>query len=157
MTHQFHRQELQQSLTCFTTLTIFSKAHSMPYSHIRNFTIKVALIKTFASVSSDSSLILVTPSCVTNDEIYTKKTFVGQSKNGDKKQKERKKKQQQGSQPYMQMQEFHLEINNVPHIMSKCLGNLFRGLLEKTKAQIIRFFFRYQPWWRQARSHFHDQ
>ena len=54
-------------------ITIFSKAHGISYSHIRNFTIKVALKKTFACVSSDSSLILATPSCVTNDEIYEKK------------------------------------------------------------------------------------
>ena len=45
-----------------STITIFSKAHGMSYSHIRNFTITVALAKTFASASSDNSLILVTPS-----------------------------------------------------------------------------------------------
>ena len=73
-------------------LTVYSKAHGMSYSHIRNLTIKVALTKIFAFVSSDSSLILVTLSCITNDEIYTKKTFVGPSKNGDRKQKEKKKR-----------------------------------------------------------------
>ena len=81
-----------------SAITIFSKAHGMSYSHRRNFSIKVALTKTFACVSSESSLILATPSCITIDQICAKK------------------------------------------LMSKCLGNLFRGLLEKTKCQIIRFF-----------------
>ena len=74
-----------------SAITIFSKAHGMSYSHIRNFTIKVALTKTFACVSIDSTLILVVPCCITNDEIYAKKAFAGPSKNGDRKQKERKK------------------------------------------------------------------
>ena len=52
-----------------SAITIFSKAHGMSYSHIRNVTITVALMKAFASASSDSSLILVTLSCVTNVEI----------------------------------------------------------------------------------------
>ena len=56
-----------------SAITIFSKARDMSYWHIRNFVIKVTLTKTFACVSSDSSLILVTPSCVTNDESYVKK------------------------------------------------------------------------------------
>ena len=74
-----------------SALINFSKAHGLSYSHIRSFTIKVALTKTFACVSSDSSLILVTPSCITNDEIYTKKTFVSPSKTatGSKKRKEK--------------------------------------------------------------------
>ena len=38
-----------------SAIAIFSKAHGMSYSHIQNFT------KTFARVSSNSSLILVTP------------------------------------------------------------------------------------------------
>ena len=54
-----------------SAITIFSKAHGMSHSHIRNFTIKVALTETFACVSSDSSLILATPSCITNDEIHS--------------------------------------------------------------------------------------
>ena len=61
---------------------------------MQNFIIKLALTKTFASVSNDSSLILVTSPCVTNDEIYAKKAFVGPSKNSDwkgKKEKEKKK------------------------------------------------------------------
>ena len=132
-------------------------AYSMSYSHIRNFTINVALTKTFTCVFSASSLILVTPFCITNNEIYAKKTFVDPSKNDDRKQKERKKKQQQGFLPYMQTQKVHIEINNILAIMSKCLGNLFRGLLEITKCQIIGFFPGYQPQWRQPLSHFHDQ
>ena len=55
-----------------SAITVSSKAHGMSYLHIRNFTIKVALTKTFACVFSDSNLILATPSCVTNDEIYAK-------------------------------------------------------------------------------------
>ena len=58
-----------------SAITIFSKAHGMSHSHIQNFTIKVALTETFACVSIDSTLILVTPSCTTNDEIYAKKSF----------------------------------------------------------------------------------
>ena len=56
-----------------SAIIIFSKAHGISYSHIRNFTIEVALMKTFVCVSCDSSLILATPSCITNDEIYAKK------------------------------------------------------------------------------------
>ena len=56
-----------------SAITIFSKAHGMSYSHIRNFAIKVALTKTFACESSDSSLILAAPSCITIDEICAKK------------------------------------------------------------------------------------
>ena len=56
-----------------SAIAIFFKAHGMSYSHIRNFKIKVALTKTFACVSSNSSLILATPPCIKNDEIYAKK------------------------------------------------------------------------------------
>ena len=56
-----------------SAITIFSKAHGMSYSHIQNFTIKVALTNTFVCVYSGSSLILATPSYITNDEIYAKK------------------------------------------------------------------------------------
>ena len=66
--------------------------------------------------------------------------FVDPSRNGDRKQKERER-ERESFLPYMQTQKFHLEINNYYHIhiMSKRLGNLFLGLLEKTKYQIIRF------------------
>ena len=67
-----------------SAITIFSKAHGMSYSHIRNFTITAALTKTFASASSDSSLILVTPSCVTNDKMYAK-SVTGRKKRKNKK------------------------------------------------------------------------
>ena len=66
-----------------SAITIFSKPHGMSYSLIRNFTITVALMKTFSSASSDSSLILVTPSCVTNDEIYAK-SVTGKKKRKNK-------------------------------------------------------------------------
>ena len=78
-------------LSLKSVITIFSKAHDMSCLHIHNFTIKVALRKTFASVSNKSSPILVIPSCLTNDKIYTKKTFLGPSKNSTRK---RKKKQE---------------------------------------------------------------
>ena len=55
-----------------SAITVFSKAHGMSYSHVQNFTITVALPTTFDSLSGDSSVILVTLSCVTNDEIYAK-------------------------------------------------------------------------------------
>ena len=77
-----------------STITAFSKAHGISYTHMQNIIIKLALTKTFASVTNDSSLILVTSSCVTNDEICAKKTFVGPSKKSDwkgKKEKEKKK------------------------------------------------------------------
>ena len=113
----------------------------MSHSHIRNFTIKAALTKTFACLFSDRNLILATPSCITNDEIYAKNLLQVCPKTATGK-RERQKKQQQSFLPYMQTQKFHLEINNIHHyhIMSKCLRNLFRGLLERTKCQIIRFF-----------------
>ena len=67
-----------------SAITIFSKTHGISYSHIRNFTITVALTKTFASACSDSSLILVTPPCVTNDEIHAK-SVTGRKKRKNKK------------------------------------------------------------------------
>ena len=67
-----------------SAITIFSKAHGMSYSHIRTFTITVTLTKTFASASSDNSLFLVTPACVTNDEIYAK-SVTGRKKRKNKK------------------------------------------------------------------------
>ena len=63
---------------------IFSKAHGMTYSHIRNFTVAEALTKTFANACSDSSLILVRPPNVTNDEIYAK-SVTGRKKRKNKK------------------------------------------------------------------------
>ena len=121
-----------------SAITLFSKAHGMSYLHIRNFTIKVALTKIFAFVSSDSSLILVTPSCITNDEIYAKKNFCRsvQKRPQEAKKEKRKERQYQGFLPYMQKQKVHIEIINIRHIMSKSLANLFRGLLERTKCQI---------------------
>ena len=59
--------------------------------HIQNFSIQIALTKTFASLPSESNPILVTSSCVTNDEIYGKKTFVGPSKNSNSKEKRKLK------------------------------------------------------------------
>ena len=67
-----------------SAITIFIKARGMSYSNIRNFIITVALTKAFASASSDSSLILVTPSCETNDEIYAK-SVTGRKKRKNKK------------------------------------------------------------------------
>ena len=40
----------------------------------------------------------------------------------------------------MQTQKVHIEINNIHHIMSNYLGNLFLGFLERRKYQIIGFF-----------------
>ena len=75
-----------------SAIDIFSKAHGMSYSHIRNFTINVALTKIFACVSSDNSLILVTPSCIANDEIYAKNLLQVRPKTttGCKKRKKKK-------------------------------------------------------------------
>ena len=63
-----------------SAITIFSKARGMSYWHRQNFVIKVALTKTYACVSSDSSPILLTPSCVTNDESYVKKLGTPQNR-----------------------------------------------------------------------------
>ena len=127
-----------------SAIAIFFKAHGMSYSHIRNFTIKVALTKTFACVSSNSSLILATSPCITNDEIYAKRLLQVRPKTAarSKKRERERKKQQQSFLLYMQTQKFRLETNNIHHIhiMSKCLGNLFCGFLETTKCQITRFF-----------------
>ena len=75
-----------------SAITVFCRPHGMSYSHIRNFKIKVALTKTFARVSIDidSTLILVTPSCMTNDEIYAKKTFCGSIQQDAKREKNKK-------------------------------------------------------------------
>ena len=127
-----------------SAIAIFFKAHGMSHSHIRNFKIKVALTKTFACVSSNSSLILATPPCIKNDEIYAKKLLQVRPKTAarSKKRERERKKQQQSFLPHIQTQKFRSEINNIHHIhiMSKCLGNLFCGFLERTKCQITRFF-----------------
>ena len=117
-----------------SAITIFSKAHGMSYSHFRNFTTTVALTKAFASASSDSILILVTPSCVTNDEIYAK------SVTGKKKRKKRK--------TIVKLFALHPNTksshgNNTQYSLyyvPKSLGNVFRGLLERPNCQIIQFF-----------------
>ena len=117
-----------------SAITIFSKAHGMSYLHIRNFKITVALTKTFASASSDSSLILVTSSCVTNDEIYAK------SVTGRKIEKTRK--------AITKLFALHANAksshrNNTQYSLyyvPKSLGNFYRGLLEIPKCQIIQFF-----------------
>ena len=75
-----------------SAITTFSKAHGMSYSHIRNFTIKVALTKIFACVSSGSRMILATPSCIKNDEIYAKKLLKVLPKTGKGNKKRQKKK-----------------------------------------------------------------
>ena len=66
-------------------------AHSMSYSHIRNFTINVALTKTFTCVFSASSLILVTPFCITNNEIYAKNFCRSVQKRRQEAKREKKK------------------------------------------------------------------
>ena len=117
-----------------STITIFSKAHSMSYSHIRNFTITVALTKTFASASSDSSLILVTPSCVTNDEIYAK------SATGRKK---RKNKKGNCKAFCVTRNAKSLHRNNTQYSLyyvPKSLRIFLCGLLKRPKCQIIHFF-----------------
>ena len=114
-------------------ITINSKAHGMSYSHIRNFTITVALTKTSASASSDSSLILVTPPCITNDEIYAK------SVTGRKKRKNKK-----GNCNFaLHANAKSSHRNNTQYSLyygPKSVGNFFRGLLERPKCQIIQFF-----------------
>ena len=117
-----------------SAVTIFYKARGMSYSHIRNFIITVALTKTFACASSDSSLILVTASCETNDEIYAK------SVTGRKREKTRK--------TIVKLFALHanaksLHRNNTQYSLyyvPKSLGNFFLGLLEMPKCQIIQVF-----------------
>ena len=118
-----------------SAITIFSKAHGLSYSHIRNFTITVALTKTFASASSDSSLILVTPSCVTNDKIYAK------SVTGRKKRKN-KKGNCKAFCVTGKCKKVHIEImHNIHYIMCQSPSKIsFLGLLERPKCQIIQFF-----------------
>ena len=118
-----------------SAITIFSKAHGMSYPHIRNFTITVALAKTFASASSDSSLILVTPSCVTNDEIYAKSVT-------------QEKKREKTRKAIVKLFVLHANAksshrNNTQYSLyyvPKSLGNFFLGFLERPKCQIIQFF-----------------
>ena len=64
----------------------------MSYSHMRNFTITIALTKTFPSELNDSSLILVTRFYVTNDKIYTKKLLQIRPKTMTWRKKRKKKK-----------------------------------------------------------------
>ena len=117
-----------------SAITIFPKAHGMSYSHIRNFTITVALTKTFASASSNSSLILVTPSCITNDEIYAKSVT---------RTKKRKNKKGNCKAFACNANAKSSHINNTQYSLyyvPQSLGNFFRGLLERPKCQIIQFF-----------------
>ena len=59
----------------YSTIFFFSIGHGMSRSHLQNFTMKITLTKTFASVSNDRSSILVT-SVLENDWWNTpKKTF----------------------------------------------------------------------------------
>ena len=134
-----------------STITIFSKAHGMSYSHIRNFTITRDLTETFISKSSDSSLILVTPSCVMNDEIYAKSLT-------EKKKRKNKKGNCKAFALHTNVKSSHR--NNTQYSLyyvPKSLGNFFHGPLERPKCQIIQLFFpvpamvETQPW-----RHFHD-
>ena len=130
--HMILKEHVTKALK--SAITIFSKAHGMSYSHIQNFTVTVTLTKTFASASSDSSLILLTPSCVTNDEIYAK------SVTGRKNRKNKK--------AVVKLFALHANAkrshrNNTQYSLyyvPKSPGNFFRGLLERPKCQIIQFF-----------------
>ena len=75
-----------QDTTCsgLCSCSVSSKAYSRLCSYIRNFTSKIALTKTFASFSNESSPILVTLSCVKNDE------------NSDRKEKEKTENNKKG-------------------------------------------------------------
>ena len=119
--------------------TIFSKAHGMSHSHIRNFTITGALTKTFASASSDSSLTLVRPSCLTKDEIYAK------SVTGRKKRKNKKTVAKLFALHANAKSSHRNNTQYSLYYVSKSLVNFFLGLLERPKCQVIKFFFRYQP------------
>ena len=63
--------------------------------HIRNFSMKTALTKAFANVSTEGSSILVISSCLTNDEIYAKKSFVSPSRSNNKGKREYRRKERQ--------------------------------------------------------------
>ena len=114
--------------------TIFSKAHGMSYLLIRNFTITVALMKTFPGASRDSSLILVIPSCVTNAEIYAK------SVTGRKKSKNKKGNCKAFCVSRKWINAHRNNTQYSLYYVPKSLGNFFRGLLERPKCQIIHFF-----------------
>ena len=105
--------------TLKAAITIFSKAHGISHSHIQNFTIKVALRKPFTSVSSDSSLILVAPSCVTNGKLHAKKTSVGPSKNSGNKERGKKEERKAIAKlfGYTQAQKAHIEVCNVSQLV----------------------------------------
>ena len=130
--HMILKDHVNKALKSATT--IFSKAHGISYSHIRHFTITVALTKTFASASSDSSPFLVTPSCVGNDEIY------GKSVTGRKKRKKERKAIVKLFVLHANAKSSHR--NNTQYSLyyvPKSLGNFFCWLLERPKCQIIQF------------------
>lgn len=90
-----------------------------------NFTITIALTKTFPSELNDSSLILVTRFYVTNDKIYTQKTFADSSKNNDLKEKE-KKEEKKGLQIFWRYtQKVHTEIYYVHHIILQSASEIY--------------------------------
>ena len=105
------------------------------YSHIQNFTITVALTKTFASASSDSSLILVTSSCATNDEIYAKSVT-------------EKKKRKKTRKAIVKLYALHANAKNshrnntqyLLYFVPESLGNFFGGLLERSNVKLYNFF-----------------
>ena len=142
-----------------SAITIFSKSHGMSYSHLRNLTIEVALMKTFACVSNGSNLILATSSCITNDKIYAKKTFVGPSKNSDRKQKDREKKKAIAKLFALHANEKisfrNKQYSPYPYYV-KVPWKLISWASRKNKMPNYTIFFWYQPWWKQVRSHLHD-
>ena len=125
-----------------SAITIFSKAHGMSYSHIRNFTIKAALTKTFACMSNEVQC--VNTILHSNWWNIGKKTFVGPSKNGDRKQKERKREKKAIAKLFALHASVKISFRNKQYFPYPYYVKVPRGLISwdsrKKKSQIIRFF-----------------
>ena len=131
-----------------SAITIFSKAHGMSYSHIRNFTIKVALMKTFAYVSSDSSLILATPSCKQLIK-YAKKCFF---RSVQKRWQEAKRETERERKHFALYANAKISFRNKQLLPYRYYVKVPRELISwaSRKNQIPNYtiYFRYQLWWR---------
>ena len=130
-----------------SAIAIFSKAHGMSYSHIRNFTIKVALMKTFACVSSDSSLILPTPSC--KQLIKYAKNFFCRSV--QKRWQEAKRERERERKLFALHVNAKISFRNkqllpYPYYV-KAPRELISWASRKNKIPNYTIYFRYQLWW----------
>ena len=127
-------------------IAVFSKAHGMSYSHIRNFTIKVALMKTFACVSSDNSLILATPPCKQLIK-YEKKFFCRSVQKRWQEAKRERERTLFALHANVKISFRNKQLLPYPYYV-KVPRELISWTSRKNKMPNYTIYFRYQLWWR---------